>query len=300
MVSSFYFGSVFNYNLSSNHDVSQVEVMTSSGRRVRKRNLDECNGNTSGSNRTKKSKGSLKSSRRKSSKTKKLRPQRVAAHNARNMLSQIGETSTDEEDNDSEDELSESFQNSDDLSEPERKRHNNRDEHKKPILEELDDVSKPSAYPEVPAIAERPRLVVKISLPKRNVTLEGTRLARETQVNVASQSSGPQLQESVQNTLPDRNTVDLALSFSNSTNAELAQSHKNEDDDNIQADSAANNLDTSECVEGNTVQCRQMRRDTHELSRSGDALLTDAKVDDHLEYTANGYVKPETSVKNCL
>ncbi|XP_057427313.1 uncharacterized protein LOC130720653 isoform X3 [Lotus japonicus] len=266
----------------------EVEVMTSSGRRVRKRNLDECNGNTSGSNRTIKSKGSLKSSRRKSSKTKKLRPQRVAAHNARNMLSQIGETSTDEEDNDSEDELSESFQNSDDLSEPERKRHNNRDEHKKPILEELDDVSKPSAYPEVPAIAERPRLVVKISLPKRNVTLEGTRLARETEVNVASQSSGPQLQESVQNTLPDRNTVDLALSFANSTNAKLAQSHKNEDDDNIQADSAANNLDTSECVEGNTVQCRQMRRDTHELSRSGDALLTDAKVDDHLEYTANG------------
>ncbi|XP_061338407.1 uncharacterized protein LOC133285221 isoform X2 [Gastrolobium bilobum] len=270
----------------------EVEVMTSSGRRVRKRNLDECNGNTSGSNRTKKSKGSLKSSKRKSSKAKPLRPQRIAAHNARNMFSQIGETTTDGEDSDSEDELSDSLQDSDKLSESERKLHNKHDEFKRPILQDFANVSKPPAYSESQVNNEnRRRLVVKFSLrdSKKNAPLEDTRLACETLANMACQSSRSQPPESVRQTSPDRISMDPPLSFRAAANAKLSQSHnRNENTDKTQAENATNNLDTSICVEENTDQCRQMKRHTYELSGSGDALLTDTEVDGHLEHNPNG------------
>ncbi|RDX89617.1 Bromodomain and WD repeat-containing protein 1, partial [Mucuna pruriens] len=274
------------------HNVG-VEVMTSSGRRVRKRNLDECNGNTSGSNRPpKKSKGSLKSSKRKSSKAKTLRPQRVAAHNARNMFSQIGETSTDGEDNDFDDETSDSFQDSVDLSEPEREIDNKRGDFKKPLLEKFANVSKPPACTESQANVEsRPRLVVKFSLrdSKKNVPTDDTRLACETQDNMVCQSSRPQPQESDQKTSPDTKSLDPALSSMDATNAKLPQCHNgNENDDKKQIENATKNLDASRYVEANTDQFRKMKTHTHELSTSGDALVTGAEVDNHLEYNVNG------------
>lgn len=293
--------SIFNYSLSSNHSVFQVEVMTSSGRRVRKRNLEECNGNTSGSNKTKKSKGSSKISKRKSSKTKTLRPQRIAAHNARNMFSQISETSTDGEDNDSEDESSDSLQDSDNLSEPERKTHNKHEEIKKTLLEESGNVSKPPAYSETQVNVEsRQRLVLKFSLrdSKKNVPLEDTRFACENQADMICQSSIPQLQESVQKPLPGTISMDSALSSIDAANAKLPESHnRNVNNEKTKAENATDNLDTSICVEGSTDQSRQVRRHAYEFSRSGDALWTDTEVNGHLEYNANGYVKPETSVK---
>ncbi|XP_007051094.2 PREDICTED: bromodomain and WD repeat-containing protein 3 isoform X1 [Theobroma cacao] len=76
----------------------EVEVKTSSGRRVKKRCLDEHDGSISGNNRTKNSKSGRKASKKKSSKSKSLRPQRVAAQNARSMMSRITGTSTDGED----------------------------------------------------------------------------------------------------------------------------------------------------------------------------------------------------------
>ncbi|XP_031264460.1 PH-interacting protein [Pistacia vera] len=88
---------------------AEVEIMTSSGRRVKKRNLDECEGNSSRHIRTRKSGNSQKTSRRKSSKSKSLRPQRAAARNARTLFSKITGASTDGEDEDgSEGEISES------------------------------------------------------------------------------------------------------------------------------------------------------------------------------------------------
>ncbi|KAK7344382.1 hypothetical protein VNO77_13909 [Canavalia gladiata] len=277
------------------HNV-EVVVKTSSGRHVRKRNLDECNGNTSGSNRTKKSKGSSKSSKRKSSKAKTLRPQRTAAHNARNMFSQIGETSTDGEDNDSDDESSDCFQDSDDLSEPERNMDNKRDELKNPVLEKFANVSKPPVYSEPQANVEsRPRLVVKFSLrdSKKNVPIEDTGLTCETQANMVSQSSRSQSEESDKKT-SYKNSVGSALSLIDATDAKLPQSHnRNENNDKTHTGNIINNLDTSMWVEANTDQCRKMKRHAYELSRSEDVLLTDAEVDDHLEHNANGYVKPE-------
>ncbi|KAK7392242.1 hypothetical protein VNO78_20674 [Psophocarpus tetragonolobus] len=261
------------------HNVG-ADVMTSSGRRVRKRNLDECNGNTSGSNRPrKKSKGTSKSSKRKSSKAKTLRPQRIAAHNARSMFSQIDETSTDGEDNDSDDEASDSFQDPDDLSESDREMDHKHDELKKPCLEKFADVSKPPACSESRANVEtRPRLVVKFSLrdSKKNVPTEDTRLASETLDNMVCQYSRSQPQESDKKPFPDTKSFDLASSSMPATNSEGSQSHNgNENDDKKQ-------------VETNVDQCRRTKRHTLECSKSGGALLTDAEVDDHLEHSANG------------
>ncbi|KAJ8623351.1 hypothetical protein MRB53_031880 [Persea americana] len=89
---------------------TEVEVMTSSGRRVKRRNLDERDGTLSRNNRTKKLKyAGAASRRRKSSTSKSSRPQRLAARNALNLFSRITGASTDGEDEDgSESNLSES------------------------------------------------------------------------------------------------------------------------------------------------------------------------------------------------
>nr|KYP35904.1 PH-interacting protein [Cajanus cajan] len=75
----------------------ETEIMTSSGRRVKRRNLDECDGNTFGSSRSRKGKSGQKTSRRKSSKSKSSRPQRAAARNALHLFSKITGTPTDGE-----------------------------------------------------------------------------------------------------------------------------------------------------------------------------------------------------------
>ncbi|CAJ1963244.1 unnamed protein product [Sphenostylis stenocarpa] len=74
---------------------TETEIMTSSGRRVKRRNLDECDGNTISSSRSRKGKSGQKISRRKSSKSKSSRPQRAAARNALHLFSKITGTPTD-------------------------------------------------------------------------------------------------------------------------------------------------------------------------------------------------------------
>ncbi|KAF5198574.1 Bromodomain and wd repeat-containing protein [Thalictrum thalictroides] len=71
------------------------EFKTASARRIKKRNLNECDGTLSFSNRIKKAKYK-KAKVRRSSKSKLLRPQRVAARNALYTLSQCSGESTDE------------------------------------------------------------------------------------------------------------------------------------------------------------------------------------------------------------
>ncbi|KAG8389559.1 hypothetical protein BUALT_Bualt02G0241800 [Buddleja alternifolia] len=79
--------------------VREVELMTSSGRRVKRRISDEQEGTSSRSKRYKrKSITGRRTSSRKSPESKSLRPQRVAARNAINNFSQGKEGSSDEED----------------------------------------------------------------------------------------------------------------------------------------------------------------------------------------------------------
>ncbi|KAL9168330.1 hypothetical protein ABFS82_04G008000 [Erythranthe guttata] len=79
----------------------EAELMTSSGRRIKKRTWDAREGASSRSKRYKKSKIGLRTSRKKSIESKSSRPQRVAAHSANHNFSQITEISSDEEEEDS-------------------------------------------------------------------------------------------------------------------------------------------------------------------------------------------------------
>lgn len=87
---------------------SDVDLVTASGRRVKKRNLDEHDVATvSRSHRVRKSKTGRSSKRKRSPKSRGLRPQRRAAKNALTFLSKIG-ASTDDDEDGSESSLSDS------------------------------------------------------------------------------------------------------------------------------------------------------------------------------------------------
>ncbi|KAL2464188.1 WD40/YVTN repeat-like-containing domain [Forsythia ovata] len=74
----------------------KAEIMTSSGRRVKRKNLDEFDDNSFRNNLKRKSRNGRKASRKKSS-LKSLRPQRAAARNALHLFSRITGTSTEAE-----------------------------------------------------------------------------------------------------------------------------------------------------------------------------------------------------------
>ncbi|XP_054786202.1 uncharacterized protein LOC129292639 [Prosopis cineraria] len=76
---------------------AEAEIMTSSGRRVKRRNLDECDDNALRNNRSRKGKSGRKASSRRSSKSKSSRPRRAAARNALHLFSKITGTPTDGE-----------------------------------------------------------------------------------------------------------------------------------------------------------------------------------------------------------
>ncbi|KAK4282559.1 hypothetical protein QN277_013920 [Acacia crassicarpa] len=247
----------------------EAESTTSSGRRVRKRNLNDCDGAPSGSNRLKKSKNSQKSSKRKSSNTKTLRPQRIAARIARNMLSQMDEISTtDGEDADLEDESSDSLQDSDVISEPERNIQNMCKEHKQPFLDGIPDASKLPAHSESQAnVGNRRKLVLKFSLrdSKNKSPSENMGHACHTKADMGCQSS--KSLESIQESVLDKSSTDPASSFID-VNAAPSQSH----------DTIEDKIDTSKS------------------STLTDAMLTDPGLDDHLGQNTIG--RPEHLATN--
>ncbi|GAY41071.1 hypothetical protein CUMW_056640 [Citrus unshiu] len=180
---------------------AEVELKTSSGRRVRKRNLDERDGSASGSNRTKKSKNSQKALKKKSSKAKLLRPQRVAARNARSMFSRITGTSTGEDDSDSEYNSSNSdtvLQDSHVQSkEDDRNLQNMQQQHKREeeqTIVESEFMGKPLEHLESQSdTGNRKRLVLKLSLRdhKKALSLEDTRVKGDDMAKLPQSSSGP-------------------------------------------------------------------------------------------------------------
>ncbi|KAH7578253.1 hypothetical protein JRO89_XS01G0359900 [Xanthoceras sorbifolium] len=178
-----------------------VELKTSSGRRVKKRNLDERDGSLSGSNRTKKSKSIQKPLKSKSSKEKSLRPQRVAARNARTMFSRITGTSTGEDDSESEYDSS----NSDSVlqdpliesKEADRNLQNMQQKCRKGEQQAIVDseyVAKPTELHESQLnIGNRKRLVLKFSLRdlKKPLPVEDTGLNDDDQAKLVYPSSRP-------------------------------------------------------------------------------------------------------------
>ncbi|KAK3020599.1 hypothetical protein RJ639_046949, partial [Escallonia herrerae] len=177
----------------SSRKKSMAEVMTSSGRRVKRRNTDMCDGGSSRSERRKRSRGDLKSFKRKA---KSLRPQRVAARNSFTLFSGISEACTDEEDEAcSQGDTSESESSLDCLSILENQIDDNWESALQQYSKGEDDseyVVKPPGQLETQTDREKKRrLVLKFSLcnSKKSMPLESTLLQLDTNADLACSSS---------------------------------------------------------------------------------------------------------------
>ncbi|XP_022955684.1 bromodomain and WD repeat-containing protein 1-like [Cucurbita moschata] len=175
-----------------------MEVMTSSGRRVKRRNMDEYEGDTVRNSRNRKLKSGHRASKKKSA-SKSLRPQRAAARNARNWISSFKGKCTDGEDEyESGGDCSESestLEDSDIESDEYERSLQNRNKHskgKEVFLNEDELITKPLDVPESRVDSgNRKKLILKFSLknpnkvdPPSNTTLTCTNMA-----DVASSSS---------------------------------------------------------------------------------------------------------------
>jgi PH-interacting protein len=280
--------------------------MTSSGRRVKKRNLAECDGTRSGGNRIKKSRSSRKVSKRKSSKAKTLRPQRAAARNALNMFSRITGTSSDGEDeNDSEDDSSDSqsvlqdanIQSNDPYTNLQNmQRQCAREDHSSL---EFTGVAKPSALSESNSIVgNKRRLVLKFSLrdSKKHVSPEDT-IFKDNQAGPVYPSSRPQ--ETTQEDRTNKSSMDPVSSFTDMTDMALSQNYNRYDCmDRTQSGTAEDLLEPSAGDEENKNGRGEINEHIFKCSRSGDVMPRDASTELHASFDVlkendvNGYVKP--------
>ncbi|KAG5555237.1 hypothetical protein RHGRI_012690 [Rhododendron griersonianum] len=162
----------------------KVEIMTSSGRRVKRKNLDECGGEVNGKNR-RKSRHGQKASRRKSSSSKSFRPQRAAARNALNLFSRLTGVSADGEEDrsesslESESMLQDSSMGSEESDTSSQNKQHNHSKGKEVLVDESDGVVKPHECSESRLISGNRRLVVKFptralnkSVPAESTTIE--------------------------------------------------------------------------------------------------------------------------------
>ncbi|XP_048527611.1 bromodomain and WD repeat-containing protein 3-like [Triticum urartu] len=149
---------------------SKADLVTSSGRRVKKRNLDEHDAATvSRSHRARKSKNGRSSKRKRSPKSRGLRPQRRAARHALSFLTKMG-ASTDEDEEDSES-LSDSELNTESIeaepsawySRPRLGRESNQ--------YDSEDVTQPSHFTETRGSSGNNRKLV-LRIPRRDLKVE--------------------------------------------------------------------------------------------------------------------------------
>ncbi|XP_072996634.1 uncharacterized protein [Typha latifolia] len=175
---------------------SEMEVTTSSGRRVKRRNLDERDGTTlSRAHRVRRSRNGRLASKKKSSKSKSLRPQRRAARNALNLFSKINGVSTDEEEEDESESSSAESESAvpdsnNQSTESERAMQNGQlkyGKEKESFRDEWGDVAKSSQPFEAQGNAGNKRRLV-LKLPRRDsktiIPLEGQKGERSNQDNV--------------------------------------------------------------------------------------------------------------------
>nr|XP_010938293.1 bromodomain and WD repeat-containing protein 3 [Elaeis guineensis] len=251
---------------------SEAEFTTSSGRRVKRRNLDEHDGTTLlRTHRPRRSRSGRLASRRKSSKSKSLRPQRRAARNALNLFSKITGVSTDGEDeDDSESSSSESESVLPDSNtqsmESDKSMPNNQIKHareKEVSRVEREDVAKPSALIESQAnVGSKRRLVLK--LPRRDqkavLSSEKTRLECTEQDVLVD----PLTKANTDVANPNR-TREPAL-ISGNTAGDIRETGQTEKSDQP-------NL--SAVYEGRTIKWGEVKLRSSKRLRLGDASVTD-------------------------
>ncbi|XP_030454648.2 uncharacterized protein LOC115675964 isoform X1 [Syzygium oleosum] len=199
---------------------TEVEWVTSSGRRVKRRNLEECEGSASRDTQNKKSKNRRKSSKRQSTKAHNLRPQRVAARNALNMICEISDTSTEGENiDDSGDSLSESEL----LGLNPNKQRDDSDRNFPGLQKECgkgkEPITKPDELPEYQSNAgNRKRLVLKFSLrdSKKVVPSENTRMITHDDADLLN--IPPHLSQEMTENMNATTSINVASHSVNSSN----------------------------------------------------------------------------------
>ncbi|KAF3456326.1 hypothetical protein FNV43_RR00976 [Rhamnella rubrinervis] len=280
---------------------AEIEIMTSSGRRVKRRNLDECDGNLI-KNRNRKSRNGRKASGRKSSTSKSLRPQRAAARNALTLFSKITGTSTDVEDEDcleidtseSESMLHDSnveSDGSDKYLQNEQRKHL---KGKEISLDESEDIVKPQGHEFHLNGGNRKRLVLKLPLrdSNKNVAQENTTYKGDNQVDlVGSSSKVPQ------------GTIEGNGNFTKSLcSPEDAICSTVEKMGGVHLDKVSDQLSLSEGCKYVKISWGGARARTSKRLRLGEVTPSDAFartslcLDSHYEKENNGSLKPD---KDC-
>ncbi|GFZ11507.1 WD40/YVTN repeat and Bromo-WDR9-I-like domain-containing protein [Actinidia rufa] len=180
---------------------TEGEIMTSSGRRIKRKNLDDGDGDALRKNWRRKSRQGHKASRKKSSSLKTLRPQRAAARNALTLFSRItggvptdGEEEEEGSENSSESEAT--LQDSNiDSEESDKSLQNKRHEHskgKEVLVDESEGVVRPHEDSEHRISAgNRGRLVLKFPVRDLNksVPAENTKVESKRTPNLVGSSS---------------------------------------------------------------------------------------------------------------
>ncbi|KAK0608266.1 hypothetical protein LWI29_028087 [Acer saccharum] len=279
---------------------AEAEIMTSSGRRVKRRNLDEADGNLVRNNRTRKSNGQKVSKRRKSSTSKSLRPQRAAARNARSLFSKITGTSTDGEDEDGSDsELSESESTLQDSNieseESSRSLLNEQTRHSKGkeiSLDESEDVVEGEIPESHVNAGTRRRLVLRLPVRDSNKLESQARMCDKLDNLVGTSSEGPQEANEVNG--KHISTIDLGCS-SDSNRSLVERSGRG------QSDKFEDHLNQSEGYKTSEIRWGGFKARTNKRVRFRETITSDAytgssaRLDDHIEKQneVDGYVKPE-------
>ncbi|PON72397.1 Guanine nucleotide-binding protein, beta subunit [Trema orientale] len=282
-----------------------LRTSSGTGKRIKKRNLDEHAGTLSGS-KTKKPKTGRKIAKKKTSKSKTSRPQRLAARNAQNMFSQITETSSDGEDeyesaNDSSDSnlvLEDLNMQSNESDRNFKNMRQSRAREEAPSLDELEEKAKPPLVSESQSnVPTKPRLLLKFSLrdSKKQLPLEDTKSRHDNQADLVHPSSITQ--QRTQEKRIHKCSVDPASTLADATDVELSEDHNRNEYSNMgQPERAGFHLEGSA---ENKIRWGEVKMRTSRHSRSGDVDTStglDNSADDHMEKrnALNESVKPES------
>lgn len=259
--------------------------MTSSGRCVKRRNLDKDNGASSRTRRLKKQRIGRKTSKKKSLKAKSLRPQRVAARNALNFFSQITGAATDEDDSGSEEDSSESetmlqdsnIQSGEPDSNLSNAQLNDPKAEQASLLTSVGMVKPPEPLESQMNIGNKRRLVLKFSLrdSKKTVTPENTRPKIDSRADLACLSSPTQ--ETSKENWVNLISRDPRSSSSNAniTDAEPSENHNRTDFRDREPKKVEDHLETSVGFKESKIKWGEVKVRTSKQMKSGELMATD-------------------------
>ncbi|KAB2065130.1 hypothetical protein ES319_A09G069400v1 [Gossypium barbadense] len=273
------------------------EFMTSSGRRVKRRNLDECDGNSLSNGPIRKSRNERKALRRKSStsktSSKSSRPRRAAARNALHFFSKITGTSTDGEDeydsegdsSESESMIPDSYVDSDESDRDLPNEQIKLSKGKEVFFGESEDVAKANALPESHNAGNRKRLVLKLPGWDPNKLVPPER--RENSASLSHKGS--------EGSVKHISSLDMGCSSVDANNSMIGGLRG-------QSDKIEDHLDLSEAYKDGghgAIKWGGVKARTSKRLRLGELVSSDAYagstrcLGDHKENNVNGYVGPE-------